>query len=115
MPSRPSRARRRRPLWHAARECAAIAACGRYKAFRRTHIRRGREKVSVGRASRRGRRTSARRHGTARAAVGSDLVTVVLRLYRQGGRQTRARCLDNIDRLTEFNVYGIDSALAEER
>ena len=52
---------------------------------------------------------------TATAAVGGDLIAVVLRLYRQGDAQTRSRCLDIVDRLTDLNVYGVDSALAEER
>jgi hypothetical protein len=52
---------------------------------------------------------------SARATVGGDLITVVLRLYRQGDAQTRSRCLDIIDRLTDLNVYGVDRALADER
>jgi hypothetical protein len=52
---------------------------------------------------------------TARSAMGGDLITIVLRLYRQGDPQTRARCLDIIDRLTELNVHGIADALSEER
>lgn len=52
---------------------------------------------------------------TARSAMGGDLIAIVLRLYRQGGQQTRARCLDIIDRLTELNVHGIADALSEER
>lgn len=52
---------------------------------------------------------------SARATVGGDLITVVLRLYRQGDAQTRSRCLDIVDRLTDLNVYGVDRALAEER
>lgn len=52
---------------------------------------------------------------SARATVGGDLMTVVLRLYRQGDAQMRSRCLDIIDRLTDLNVYGVDRALAEER
>jgi hypothetical protein len=52
---------------------------------------------------------------SARATVGGDLITVVLRLYRQGDAQTRSRCLDIIDCLTDLNVYGVDRALADER
>lgn len=52
---------------------------------------------------------------SARATIGSDLIAVILRLYRQGDSQARARCLDVIDRLTDLNAYGIDSALADER
>jgi hypothetical protein len=52
---------------------------------------------------------------TARSLVGRDLITVVLRLYRQAGPEARRRCLDLIDLLTELNVYGVNDALAEER
>jgi hypothetical protein len=43
------------------------------------------------------------------------LVAVVLRLYRQGDKRTRADCLDIIDRLTDINGYGIFRAPADER
>lgn len=52
---------------------------------------------------------------TARHLAGRDLITVVLRLYRQGSPEARRRCLDIIDRLTELNVYGVNDALAKER
>lgn len=52
---------------------------------------------------------------TARARVSSDLVTVVLRLYRQGDEDLRARCLDLVDRLTDLNAYDMEQALDEER
>jgi len=52
---------------------------------------------------------------TARAAASRDLVTVVLRLYRQGGPSIRTQCLDVIDRLSELNAYGLDMALRDER
>ena len=52
---------------------------------------------------------------TARAGLGQDIVTIVLRLYRQGDEATRAGCLDIIDSLTDANAYGVDEALAEER
>ena len=52
---------------------------------------------------------------TARSLLGRDLITVVLRLYRQGDPEARRRCLDIIDRLTELNVYGVSDALAGER
>lgn len=58
---------------------------------------------------------SAASRGMRRATVGSDLIAVVLRLYRQGDAHARARCLDVIDRLTDLNVYGIDNALADQR
>jgi hypothetical protein len=52
---------------------------------------------------------------SARSVIGTDLIAVVLRLYRQADRQTRAVCLNIIDRLVEINAYGIDKALADER
>ena len=52
---------------------------------------------------------------TAHARVSSDLVTVVLRLYRQGDKDLRARCLDLIDRLTDLNAYDMERALDDER
>lgn len=52
---------------------------------------------------------------SARSLVGQDLIAVVLRLYRQGGPKTRAKCLDVIDRLIEVNAHDIEKALAEER
>ena len=52
---------------------------------------------------------------TARARVSSDLVTVVLRLYRQGDKHLRARCLDLVDRLTDLNAYDMERALGDER
>ena len=52
---------------------------------------------------------------TAHARVSSDLVTVVLRLYRQGDNHLRTRCLDLIDRLTDLNAYDMERALDDER
>jgi hypothetical protein len=52
---------------------------------------------------------------TPRSLIGRDLITVVLRLYRQGGPDARRRCLDIIDRLTELNVYGVNDALCRFR
>lgn len=52
---------------------------------------------------------------TARAAASRDLVTVVLRLYRQSGPSTRTQCLDAIDQLSDLNAYGLDTALRDER
>ena len=43
------------------------------------------------------------------------MVTVVLRLYRQGDQDTRVRCLNIIDRLAEFNLYDLEPALDDER
>jgi hypothetical protein len=43
------------------------------------------------------------------------LITVVLRLYRQGDATIRKRCLDIIDRLADLNAYGIAAALEAER
>jgi hypothetical protein len=52
---------------------------------------------------------------TRRAAAGRDLITVVLRLYRQGDAELRNRCLDVIDRLTDSNAFGVTEALEAER
>lgn len=52
---------------------------------------------------------------TGAALISSDLITVVLRLYRQGNAALRARCLDIIDRLAEFSVYDLELALENER
>jgi hypothetical protein len=52
---------------------------------------------------------------TARSLAGRSLVVVVLRLYRQGHADLRARCLDLIDRLTELNAYGVADVLDAER
>ena len=49
------------------------------------------------------------------AVVSQGLVTVLLRLYRQGDAHLRSRCLNIIDRLAEHSVYEIDEALADER
>lgn len=53
--------------------------------------------------------------GTAAAGAGANLTTVVLRLYRQGGTELRARCLDLIDRLTELGAYGVGRQVDNER
>jgi hypothetical protein len=39
----------------------------------------------------------------------------LLRVYRQGDDHQRQRCLDVIDRLSEFNAYGLADALAGVR
>ena len=52
---------------------------------------------------------------TGAALISPDLITVVLRLYRQGGADLRARCLDIVDSLAELNVYDLEQALADER
>ena len=52
---------------------------------------------------------------TSRALFGRDLTALVLRLYRQGTASVRTRCLDIVDRLVEFNVYGTMEAIDEER
>lgn len=52
---------------------------------------------------------------TARSAMAGGLLRVLLRLYRQGGPDLRARSLDVIDRLTELNAYGVAEALESER
>jgi hypothetical protein len=52
---------------------------------------------------------------TARAAMSNHIINVVLRLYRQGDRRTRERCLDVIDGLSKAGAYGLEQALAGER
>lgn len=52
---------------------------------------------------------------TSAAAAGSQVTSIVLRLYRQAGPALRSRCLDLIDRLTEVAVNGVDQALDGER
>ncbi|MYC69406.1 MAG: hypothetical protein F4X17_01710 [Gemmatimonadetes bacterium] len=51
----------------------------------------------------------------ASALTGLHMVTVVLRLYRQGDQETGVRCLNIIDRLAEFNLYDLERALDDER
>ncbi|PWU61871.1 hypothetical protein DLE60_03495 [Micromonospora globispora] len=52
---------------------------------------------------------------TARAAMSNHVINVVLRLYRQGDRPTRERCLNVIDSLAAAGAYGLEQALAGER
>ncbi|RAS57878.1 hypothetical protein C8D87_1201 [Lentzea atacamensis] len=52
---------------------------------------------------------------TRHAAAGPDMITVVLRLYRQANQEIRARCLDIIDRLSDNSAYGLEDALRTER
>jgi hypothetical protein len=52
---------------------------------------------------------------TRHSASSTDVIAVVLRLYRQGDDRLRSRCLDVIDRLTEIGAYGLEDALIEER
>ena len=52
---------------------------------------------------------------TARAGLGQDIVTIVLRLYRQGDEATRSACLDVVDRLMDAGAHGVAEALADER
>ena len=49
------------------------------------------------------------------ALTGRDLIAVVLRLYRQGDLSIRARCLNIIDKLAEFNLYDLEEALQDQR
>ena len=44
-----------------------------------------------------------------------DLISVLLRLYRQGDATTRSRCLDVIDQLSESRAYDLDQKLNEVR
>lgn len=52
---------------------------------------------------------------SASALTGRQLITVVLRLYRQGNETTRGKCLDLVDHLSELNAYGTAEALEQER
>ncbi|WP_431924208.1 hypothetical protein [Micromonospora wenchangensis] len=52
---------------------------------------------------------------TARAAMSNHIINVVLRVYRQGDRGARERCLDVIDGLANAGAYGLEQALATER
>ncbi len=52
---------------------------------------------------------------THHAATSNNIVAVVLRLYRQGDKSMRVRCLDIIDRLSEAGAYGLEEAIATER
>ena len=52
---------------------------------------------------------------TAGALVSRNLVTVLLRLYRQGDKDLRTCCLDLIDQLTDLNAYDVERALDDER
>lgn len=52
---------------------------------------------------------------TSNAAVSPDMVAVVLRLYRQGNPETRKKCLDLIDRMSDVGAYGLEEALRRER
>jgi hypothetical protein len=52
---------------------------------------------------------------TARSMIGQPVMVTLLRMYRQGDDSQRQRCLDVIDRLSEFNAYGLVEALNEVR
>ena len=52
---------------------------------------------------------------TARSAISQHLITVVLRLYRQGDKNLRGRCLDIIDRLAELDMYDLEQTIKDER
>ncbi|MGK4593733.1 hypothetical protein [Amycolatopsis sp. w19] len=51
----------------------------------------------------------------ATAAISCDIVTVVLRLYRQGDAAMRDRCLNVVDKLADVGAYGLPEALQHER
>ncbi len=51
----------------------------------------------------------------ATAAISRDIVTVVIRLYRQGDAAVRGRCLDVVDKLADVGAYGLPEALQHER
>ena len=52
---------------------------------------------------------------TGHSAMDSFLITLLLRLYRQGDELLRSRCLDVIDQLTDLNAFGVEDALENER
>ena len=53
---------------------------------------------------------------TTRHPITADyLISVVLRLYRQGDAATRSHCLDVIDQLSESRAYDLDQKLNEVR
>ncbi|WP_284990284.1 hypothetical protein [Arthrobacter sp. efr-133-TYG-120] len=47
--------------------------------------------------------------------VSRNLVAIVLRLYKQGNKSIRGRCLDVIDKLAELGAYGLEGALDQKR
>jgi hypothetical protein len=49
------------------------------------------------------------------AAVSDNIVTVVLRVYRQANADIRARCLNLIDALSDAGAFGLEEALSVER
>jgi hypothetical protein len=52
---------------------------------------------------------------TARSMLAQPVMVTLLRVYRHGDTGQRERCLDVIDRLSEFNAHGLAEALNEER
>ena len=52
---------------------------------------------------------------TATSLISRELVTLVLRLYRQGEASARVRCLDIVDRLVEIDAHDAVQALDNER
>ena len=52
---------------------------------------------------------------TAEAGLGMHLSDVVLRLYKESENDLNIRCLDIIDKLVEFDVFGIQKKLDQER
>jgi HEAT repeats len=53
---------------------------------------------------------------TTRHPITADyLISVVLRLYRQGDAATRSKCLDVIDQLSESRAYDLDQKLNDVR
>jgi hypothetical protein len=52
---------------------------------------------------------------TGHAAMGQNLISILLRLYRQGDAPIRTQCLDVIDTMIDMNAYGIAQALQDER
>lgn len=52
---------------------------------------------------------------TSGAAAVADMITIILRLYRQSHASIRSQCLDTLDKLSDLNAIGLEDALAVER
>ena len=52
---------------------------------------------------------------TTHFGTGHFLITIILRLYRQGNTALRTQCLDVIDQLTDLNAYDLEEKLDQDR
>ncbi len=52
---------------------------------------------------------------THRAITSTHIISVVMRIYREGTPAERERCLDVIDALADIGAYGLQDALADQR